>query len=237
MRPLAVAAALFGACFMLTAPQVYAKDLSETAILIVEQDSDPVVCSVLEKRKNWHYALALTEARWGIDSAIIYALIDQTWQFDNQNDVPRWRKLVTRAKTPKSPFAGGMFEPTWARYTFETGQSGAKPNRFSDYADFTAWYLDASLTPAYLDPNDPVMAWMAWHLGGKAVRYGAPDLAPAHARRAAEFANSVFMLREDMPTCFEEEADTPGFFSRTFTGTVDTIKRPFSWRQRRGSGQ
>ena len=129
-------------------------------------------CAILEKRKNWYYALIQARKNWDVPVALILSFIRQESGFRSRAK-PERTKLLGFIPWKRVTSAYGYSQATdgtWKQYQEETGEKLASRNSFSDASDFIGWYNNKSVRVLGLAPQDAYSLYLAYHEGWSGYR-------------------------------------------------------------------
>ena len=129
------------------------------------------VCAVFDQRdgwfNNWRAAAESTERRYGVPVPVLMATVRKESGFKGNAKPPR-RKLLGFIPWKRASSAYGYsqaLDGTWTQYKTESGNWGARRNKFSDAVDFVGWYHSQTAEKFGVAKNDAFNLYLAYYSG------------------------------------------------------------------------
>ncbi len=141
--------------------------LSACSIISPPPKETADACAIFEEKSGWYYATQKAEDNWHIPAPLILAFVNQESAFVANAKPPRtklwgfipWSRPSSAYGYPQAT------KPAWKDYERETKRKFAFRNRYSDAADFIAWYNDRSVKQLKLARTDAYKLYLAYHEG------------------------------------------------------------------------
>ncbi len=129
------------------------------------------ICAVFDQRDgwvdNWQSAAERTERKYGISVPVLMATVRKESGFKGNARPPR-KKILGFIPGKRLSSAYGYSQAlngTWAQYVSETGNWGARRNKFSDAVDFVGWYHAKTADKYGVARTDTYSLYLAYYSG------------------------------------------------------------------------
>ncbi len=131
-------------------------------------------CAIKTERPQWIKAMQQVEGRWGVPVAVQMATIYQESKFRGDARTPLSFKLgVIPMGRDSSAFGyAQVIDSTWKWYQRDTGNRGARRDRFDDSVDFIGWYMDQSFQKLGIAKTNARKQYLAYHDGHAGYKRG-----------------------------------------------------------------
>ncbi|GIX15801.1 MAG: lipoprotein [Paracoccaceae bacterium] len=166
--------------------------------------SDPAdACTILRERPHWYRAAREAEARWGVPTEVLFAII---WRESGFRADARTRRtwflgfIPTGRESSAHGFAQAI-DGTWDWYRRETGNRHADREDFRDAADFVGWYTARTARVNNVPQSDAFHQYLAYHEGHAGYRRGDWRQKPALQRAALQVSEQARRYRSQLERC------------------------------------
>lgn len=136
------------------------------------------ICAVFDQRdgffNNWQSAAEQSERKYGVPMAVLMATVRKESGFKGNARPPR-RKLLGFIPWKRQSSAYGYsqaLDGTWTQYKVESGNYGARRNKFADAIDFVGWYHSKTVAGYGVAPSDTYSLYLAYYMGWTAFGRG-----------------------------------------------------------------
>lgn len=161
------------------------------------------VCEIFEDRRSWYKAATRAEERWGIPVAVNMAFIHQESGFQARAKPTRNRFLwVFPGRRPSSAYGYAQaVDSTWQDYMDQSGNEGARRNRFVDAMDFVGWYNAMSHRINRIPPRDAAGLYYAYHEGNTGYARGTHQDKPWLIDTASRVQQNAYRFQVQYESC------------------------------------
>ena len=143
------------------------------------------ICSVFEEQPKWYDYAKASEDRWGTPTHILMAFVRQESSYQHNAKPPYdWFLFIPLGRKSSAVGYAQVLDPTWDRYTDETGGFLKSRRDMRDALDFIGWYNDKSARELGISKWDPKNLYLAYHEGQGGYRRGSYKKKPQLIRVA-----------------------------------------------------
>lgn len=129
------------------------------------------VCAVFEQNdgwfNNWQSIASRTERKYGVPVHVLMATVRKESGFKSNARPPRKYYLgFIPGKRASSAYGYSQaLDGTWTQYKTDSGNWGARRNRFEDAIDFVGWYHAKTAEKYGVARNDAFNLYLAYYSG------------------------------------------------------------------------
>jgi len=131
-------------------------------------------CEIKAERPRWFKSMLAAQTKWKVPVAVQMAVIYQESKFRGDARTPLAYKLnvIPMGRSSSAFGYAQAIDSTWKWYKRDTGNSGARRDRFDDSVDFMGWYMDQSFKKLGIAKTDARKQYLAYHDGHAGYRRG-----------------------------------------------------------------
>ncbi len=131
-------------------------------------------CAIQSEKPKWFAAMGRVEKKWGVPISLQMAVIYQESKFRGDARTPLSFKMGVIPMGRYSSAYGYVqaIDSTWKWYKRDTGNVGARRDRFDDAVDFLGWYVDQSNQKLGISKKSTRKQYLAYHDGHSGYRRG-----------------------------------------------------------------
>ena len=131
-------------------------------------------CKIRAERPEWFDAMARVERKWQVPIPVQLAIIHQESRFRGDARTPLSFKLgvIPMGRYSSAYGYAQVIDSTWKWYQRDTGNPGARRDKFADAVDFMGWYMDQSKQKLGIPKTNARKQYLAYHDGHSGYRRG-----------------------------------------------------------------
>ena len=129
------------------------------------------ICAVFDQNdgwfNNWQSTARRTEQKYGVPVHVLMATVRKESGFKSNARPPRKYYLgFIPGKRASSAYGYSQaLDGTWTQYKTESGNWGARRNKFGDAVDFVGWYHSQTAEKFGVAKNDAFNLYLAYYSG------------------------------------------------------------------------
>jgi hypothetical protein len=160
-------------------------------------------CSIKKQRTSWYKDMVRAERRWGVPVPVMMATIYQESKFKGKARTPyQWKvKVIPMGRQSSAYGYAQALDGTWDWYRKETGNRGAKRDKFGDAVDFMGWYMNESNKRNGIAKNDAYNQYLAYHDGHTGFKRGTYRSKPWLIRVAGTVRDRAVLYSSQLSSC------------------------------------
>lgn len=160
-------------------------------------------CSIKNQRPSWMKSMTRVQRKWGVPVATQMAIIYQESKFVGDARTPLDFRLgiIPMGRDSSAYGYAQAIDATWDWYRRDTGNSGARRDRFDDAVDFMGWYMDQSYQRLGISKSDTRHQYLAYHDGHTGYQRKTYRRKSWLLRVSKEVANRADMYSEQLKSC------------------------------------
>ncbi|MDF1854591.1 transglycosylase SLT domain-containing protein [Pseudooceanicola sp.] len=124
-------------------------------------------CNIVKERPKYLKAFKRAERRYGVEPAVMMAMIHQESKFIGNAKTPHRYALgiIPLGRQSSAYGYSQALEGTWEDYKKDSGRRRAKRDDIDDAADFMGWYMRLTKEKLGISMNDTRNQYLAYHDG------------------------------------------------------------------------
>ncbi len=160
-------------------------------------------CAILTERSHYVRAFRNAKRTWGVEPAVLMAMIYQESKFISNNRTPHQYALGVIPVGRQSSAYGypQALDGTWREYQEARGGNGARRDDIDDAVDFMGWYMSKSSEVIGISMNDTRNQYLAYHEGRTGYLRGTYNSKGWLVNIAAQVADRAVMYQGQLQNC------------------------------------
>ncbi len=160
-------------------------------------------CAILTERSHYVRAFRNAKRTWGVEPAVLMAMIYQESKFIATNRTPHQYVLGVIPVGRQSSAYGypQALDGTWREYQEDRGGMGARRHNINDAVDFMGWYMSQSSEVIGISINDTRNQYLAYHEGRTGYLRGTYRSKTWLVNIASQVADRAVMYQRQLQNC------------------------------------
>jgi len=160
-------------------------------------------CSIITERPHYVRAFRNAKRKYGVEPAVLMAMIYQESKFISNNRTPHQYALgIIPVGRQSSAFGYPQaLDGTWKEYLREAGSFGARRDDINDATDFMGWYMAQTVEETGVPMNATKGQYLAYHEGRTGYLRGTYRSKSWLVRIANEVESRSYMYQAQLANC------------------------------------
>lgn len=160
-------------------------------------------CSIITERPQYVRAFKNAKRKYGVEPAVLMAMIYQESKFISNNRTPHQYALgIIPLGRQSSAFGYAQaLDGTWEEYQRGGGGFGARRDDINDATDFMGWYMSQTVEETGIPINDTRNQYLAYHEGRTGYLRGTYKSKSWLVRIANEVEGRSYLYASQLANC------------------------------------